>query len=161
MAFVLTSQLQFLATLSFVDHTGAKDSAFYDLTNSLRWVNLWPSESFSDGVASRVLSDEFGQTSEEDDTTPRGISQTLTSDVSSLLFMGNLVLFMGLLVIIYTLHILVASAVEAYWVAKQRAKNAVPAAELRQRLFGRESVITHHSVWPTDGVSSYILSGQQ
>ena len=36
MAFVLTSQLQFLATLSFVDDTGVEGSALSGLTNNLR-----------------------------------------------------------------------------------------------------------------------------
>ncbi|CAN0236650.1 unnamed protein product, partial [Ectocarpus sp. 8 AP-2014] len=42
--------------------------------------------------------------------------------------MGNLALFAGFLVTIFSVHILVASAVEAYWLAKQRARNEVPRA---------------------------------
>ncbi|CAM9869077.1 unnamed protein product, partial [Ectocarpus fasciculatus] len=101
----------------------------------IRWVNLWPSQSFSEGVASRVLSDEPEPTSGEDDgsgddgdETQRGISLTIISDVGSLLFMGNFALFAGLLVTIFSLHILVASAVEAYWLAKQRATEEAPRA---------------------------------
>ena len=99
----------------------------------IRWVNLWPSQSFSEGVASRVLSDEPEPTSGEDDgsgddgdETQRGISLTIISDVGSLLFMGNFALFAGLLVTIFSLHILVASAVEAYWLAKVRQKETLP-----------------------------------
>ncbi|CAN0166666.1 unnamed protein product, partial [Ectocarpus sp. 4 AP-2014] len=100
-----------------------------------RWVNLWPSQSFSEGVASRVLFNEPEPTSGEDDdfeedgdATQRGISWTVISDVGSFLFMGNLALFAGFLVIIFSVHILVASAIEAYWLAKQRARNEVPRA---------------------------------
>ncbi|CAM9590962.1 unnamed protein product, partial [Ectocarpus sp. 13 AM-2016] len=146
MAFVLTSQIQFLATLSFVDTTGAEDSAFSDLTNNLRWVNLWPSDSFSEGIASRVFSEELDQTSDEDGATPRAISQTITSDVGSLLFMGNLALFSGLLVIIFTLHIFVASGVEAYWVAKQRARKVI-SRSLRRGLSLSDIPIALSATW--------------
>ncbi|CAM9523011.1 unnamed protein product [Ectocarpus sp. 12 AP-2014] len=125
MALVLTSQIQFLATLSFVGNTGAEDSALSGFANTLRWVNLWPSESFSEGVASRISSSrpdhtpgEDGDYDDDDDTTQRGMSVSFTNDLGSLLFMGNLALFAGLLVIIFSLHILVASAIEAYWLAK-------------------------------------------
>ncbi|CAN0367524.1 unnamed protein product [Ectocarpus sp. 6 AP-2014] len=101
----------------------------------IRWVNLWPSQSFSEGVASRVLSNEPEPTAGEDgvseedgDATQRGISWTVISDVGSFLFMGNLALFAGFLLTIFSLHILVASAIEAYWLAKQRARNEVPRA---------------------------------
>ncbi|CAB1096724.1 unnamed protein product [Ectocarpus sp. CCAP 1310/34] len=146
MAFVLTSQIQFLATLSFVDTTGAEESAFSDLTNNLRWVNLWPSESFSEGIASRIISDEPDQPSDEDDTTPSAISQTVTSNVGSLLFMGNLALFSGLLVIIFTSHVLVASVVEAYWVAKQRARKVI-SRSLRRGLSLSEIPIALSGTW--------------
>ncbi|CBJ33896.1 hypothetical protein Esi_0679_0001 [Ectocarpus siliculosus] len=122
MALVLTSQIQFLATLSFVDNTGAEDSALSGFTNALRWVNLWPSERFSEVVASRIFSSNPDQTHGEDDgdddTTKRGMSVSFTNDLGSLLFMGNLALFAGLLAIIFSLHILVASAIEAHWLAK-------------------------------------------
>ncbi|CAB1104148.1 unnamed protein product [Ectocarpus sp. CCAP 1310/34] len=135
MALVLTSQIQFLATLSFVDDTGVEGSALSGLTKNLRWVNLWPSQSFSEGVASWVLCNEPEPTSGEDDdseedgdSTQRGISWTVISDVGSFLFMGNLALFAGFFVIIFSVHILLASAVEAYWLAKQRARNEIPRA---------------------------------
>ncbi|CAN0119598.1 unnamed protein product [Ectocarpus sp. 6 AP-2014] len=122
MALVLTSQIQFLATLSFVDNTGAEDSSLSGFTNALRWVNLWPSERFSEVVASRIFSSKPDQTHGEDDgdddTTKRGMSVSFTNDLGSLLFMGNLALFAGLLAIIFSLHILVASAIEAHWLAK-------------------------------------------
>ncbi|CAB1104649.1 unnamed protein product [Ectocarpus sp. CCAP 1310/34] len=128
MAFLLTSQVQFIATLSLVDNTGAEDSALSGFANILRWVNLWPSESFSEGVASRIFPSEpdkiygedDGDDDGDDDTTKRGISVSFTHDLGSLLFMGNLALFAGLLVIIFSLHILVASAIEAHWLAKVR-----------------------------------------
>ncbi|CAM9536684.1 unnamed protein product, partial [Ectocarpus sp. 12 AP-2014] len=126
MALVLTSQIQFLATLSFVGNTGAEDSALSGFTNALRWVNLWPSESFSEGVASRVSSskpdhtpgEDGGDYDGDDDTTQRGMSVSFINDLGSLLFMGNLALFAGLLVIIFSVHIVVASAIEAHWLAK-------------------------------------------
>ncbi|CAM9430646.1 unnamed protein product [Ectocarpus sp. 12 AP-2014] len=146
MALVLTSQIQFLATLSFVDDTGVEGSALSGLTKNIRWVNLWPSQSFSEGVASRVLFNEPEPTSGEDDAseedgdaTQRGISWTVISDVGSFLFMGNLALFAGVLVIIFSVHILVASAVEAYWLAKQRARSEVPRALRGDRSTGGSS----------------------
>ena len=57
---------------------------------------------------------------EDEDPQQRGVSFTILSDISSVLFMGNLALFVGLLVIVFTLHILLASGIEAYWMAKVR-----------------------------------------
>jgi len=42
----------------------------------------------------------------------------LSSDISSAVFMGNLVLFAAILTGIYVVHIALASGVEAYWIAK-------------------------------------------
>lgn len=115
---------------------------------------MWPSESFSEGVASRVLSSKPDETPGEDDGeydgendgdhdgdhdgddgTQRGMSVSFTNDIGSLLFMGNLALFAGLLVIIFSLHILVASAIEAHWLAKVR--NGLR-CKLESQLFPRQ-----------------------
>ena len=84
-----------------------------------RWVNLWPSERFSISVTPEVVTKDMEESKEDGDTSEeKGISFTVISDVSSFLFMGNLALFFGLLLAIFTVHILIASGVEAYWLAK-------------------------------------------
>lgn len=87
------------------------------LSRGARWANLWPSEGFSKSVTPHAVIEELESNGDED-TSERGIFNTIISDVSSFLFMGNLALFLGLLVVIFTIHVLMASGMEAYWLAK-------------------------------------------
>jgi len=48
------------------------------------------------------------------------VAPSATSEISSIVFMGNFVLFMSLLAGIFLVHIGLASAVEAYWLSKVR-----------------------------------------
>eukprot|EP00903_Cladosiphon_okamuranus_P014942 g13833.t1 len=128
--FLLTSQIQFLATLSLVDNTGDEDSAVSKFADSLRWVNLWPSQNFSRSVTPEFVAKDLEESKDDEDTSSgdKGISLTIISDVSSFLFMGNLALFFGGLVVIFTVHVLVASGVEAYWLAKRNAQEVLKRA---------------------------------
>lgn len=45
----------------------------------------------------------------------------MSSNISSAVFMGNLVLFAGILAGIFVVHIALASGVEAYWIAQVRS----------------------------------------
>eukprot|EP00903_Cladosiphon_okamuranus_P012907 g12051.t1 len=115
-AFVLVAQIQFLATLSLVDSTGAEDSTLSGFTENLRWVNLWPPASLAES-----LTPTWGFDSPGDDEGPN-VQATSTGNISSAVFMGSFILFASLLSGIFIFHLVVASAVEAYWVAKKRAK---------------------------------------
>ena len=120
-----------------------------------RLVNLWPPRSFSESVTKWVFPDDDSEersktardseSDEEDDTQQRGVSFTILSDISSLLFMGNLALFLGLLVIVFTLHILLASGIEAYWMAKVRLT-------LQQNTFGIYTPMCSVSGFCTGGI---------
>lgn len=61
--------------------------------------------------------DEVG---EQDDDAERDSSPSLTSGISSAVFMGNFLLFAAVLAAIFLFHIVMASAVEAYWLSKVR-----------------------------------------
>eukprot|EP00903_Cladosiphon_okamuranus_P018718 g17231.t1 len=140
MALLLTSQIQFLATLSLVYDDETEKSAVSEFANSLRWVNLWPSDNFSRSVTPQVIADDLEEPNKnEDEREDRGIFSTTISDISSFLFMGNLALFFGFLVVIFTLHILVASGVEAYWLAKKSAQEQVTKAQARGLSFSELS----------------------
>ncbi|CAN0101373.1 unnamed protein product, partial [Scytosiphon promiscuus] len=176
MAVVLVAQIQFLATLSLVDNTGAEDSTLSDFTENLRWVNLWPPTSFAESFTPQSASVEVDQFSTAEDTpAPKGASRhvgALASSSVSLqeaeeyeghdmsasnpdnggatVFMGNFVLFVGLLLGIFLTHVVVASAIEAYWLAKKRAREAVGNARrqgipLRQLLVGPSGGWMRHS----------------
>lgn len=91
-------------------------------------ANLWPSKSFSENVAQWVFPDKTSEErsktapdsekDEDEDPQELGVSFTILSDISGVFFMGNLALFLGLLVIVFTLHVLLASGIEAYWLSK-------------------------------------------
>eukprot|EP00903_Cladosiphon_okamuranus_P017681 g16281.t1 len=136
-AVMLIAQVQFLATLSLVDNMGAEKSALADFAENLRWVNLWPPASFAESVtpgserrtARSLLSDELdsegGDSGIDDD-----VESSSSDDNSSAMFMGNFTLFVGLLAGIFLVHVAVASAIEAYWLAKKRAKEQVEGARI-------------------------------
>lgn len=68
-----------------------------------RWINLWWPAQFADQVTSD--------------------SCTLGAGASGLgfpVFVGNVVLVVGILLSIFLLHVMLVSAVEAYWMAKVR-----------------------------------------
>ncbi|CAM9909350.1 unnamed protein product [Ectocarpus fasciculatus] len=134
MAIVALGQLQFLATLSLVDNTGTEDSELSDFANNLRWVNLWPPASLARSFAPVSMYGELGLEGEEDEE---------SGDLSSGVFIGNLVLFLIILLIIFLIHMTVASAIEAYWLAERGAekqvarahRRGVPVREISARLY--------------------------
>jgi len=82
-----------------------------------RWVNLWPPADFAKSFTPASTSDE-SDAGQQDDDTERDDAPSLTSEISSFVFMGNFLLFLALLVGIFLLHVAVASGVEAYWITK-------------------------------------------
>lgn len=97
-----------------------------------RWVNLWPPQSFAESFTPTGASGEESSAGgdQQEDGTERDASAGLSSDISSAVFMGNLVLFAAILTGIYVVHIALASGVEAYWIAKVRlVSNGVSARE--------------------------------
>ncbi|CAM9800080.1 unnamed protein product [Ectocarpus fasciculatus] len=125
-AVLLITQIQFLATLSLVDSTGAEDSLLAELTRNLRWVNLWPP-----GRVGRAFSSSGERLLQQDGLRACGIEPASVSDIGALVFLGNIGLFTSLLLGIVVLHIVLASAVEAYWLSKQRAMEELTKAQRR------------------------------
>ena len=91
-----------------------------------RWVNLWPPASFAESfipasepilqarsLRLQIASDEF-EPGEE------GASGSTEEGISSAVFLGNFTLFVALLSSIFLVHVVLASAIEAYWLAKVR-----------------------------------------
>eukprot|EP00903_Cladosiphon_okamuranus_P017691 g16290.t1 len=136
---VAVSQLQFLATLSLVDDTGGEDSSLPGFADSFRWVNLWPPASFAEEFVGS--SEEGGQTRRLQEQAEDGGGGGSASECSwdgadvnglgALVFIGNLLLVFGALVLIFLLHVALVSAVEAFWLAKKRAKMEVARARRR------------------------------
>ncbi|CAM9250711.1 unnamed protein product [Hapterophycus canaliculatus] len=130
MAVVLVTQIQFLATLSLVDNTGTEESTVSDFADNLRWVNLWPPASFAESFTPQSVSNgasrylvELASSStslQGGEHGGRDTSASTSESDSSMVFMGNFVLFVGLLLGIFFIHVFLASAVEAYWLAKVR-----------------------------------------
>ncbi|CAM9575765.1 unnamed protein product [Ectocarpus sp. 8 AP-2014] len=125
-AVLLLTQIQFLATLSLVDSTGAEDSLLSELTQNLRWVNLWPPDSVG-----RTFSSGGERLFQQDGSRACGIEPTSASDIGALVFLGNIGLFTSLLLGIVVVHIVLASAVEAYWLSKERAMEELTKAQRR------------------------------
>ncbi|CAM9165411.1 unnamed protein product, partial [Laminaria digitata] len=111
--FLLMAQLQFLATLSLVPSVGDSESLLSAFVNNLRWVNLWLPV-FSGPLAESC---DFSDSDASDD-----------SSVGGSVFVGNTVLVLGLLLVVLFVHVVIISAVEAYWLAQNRATAAVTAA---------------------------------
>ncbi|CAM9352767.1 unnamed protein product, partial [Hapterophycus canaliculatus] len=126
-AVMLVTQLQFLATLSLVDFVDSKNSGLSHLTTSLRWVNLWPSESFAENFATT----SGWSTTGEGGNTVSNWSATKNGNIGSLVFLGNLSLFCGILAGLFVIHITVASGREAWWMSKERAKGVLAEAHRR------------------------------
>ncbi|CAM9210583.1 unnamed protein product, partial [Scytosiphon promiscuus] len=100
-----------------------------------RWVNLWPPASFADNFVPENAPDAL----DDDDPSGGGAvfgaysqrGSSASGNLGSAVFVGNLTLFILLLMIIFLIHIAVASAVEAYWLVKKRATEEVARAQLR------------------------------
>eukprot|EP00904_Undaria_pinnatifida_P013952 jgi/Undpi1/9688/HiC_scaffold_27.g12144.m1 len=129
MALALVGQVQFLATLSLVDTTGAEASYVLDFAENLRWVNLWPPEDvveiFTPLGTARRLQETDGSSASRCD-----IAESESGGLGATVFVGNLVLFAGILLTIFVLHVLIASGVEAYWLTKKHAKERIEMAHL-------------------------------
>ncbi|CAN0169641.1 unnamed protein product [Scytosiphon promiscuus] len=127
MSVLLVGQLQFLATLALVDYAGTSSSWLSHLAEALRWVNLWPPDSFAEDFeisgGARRLQEESGDSS--------ACFAETSSELGALVYVGNLVLFASILGALVILHISVASGVEAYWLTKQFALEAAERARLR------------------------------
>eukprot|EP00903_Cladosiphon_okamuranus_P009469 g9024.t1 len=128
LAFVVIAQIQFLATLSLVSRTGgAIDSRVSSFAENLRWVNLWPPQSFAESYTPTGAYGEESSTGgelepgQQDDDAEGDVSAGVLSGISSTVFMGNLVLFVAILAGIFVVHIALAAGVEAYWIARKRA----------------------------------------
>eukprot|EP00752_Nemacystus_decipiens_P002264 g2145.t1 len=127
LAFVLMTQLQFLATLSLVDYTVREDSWLADFITGLRWINLWWPTDVAEDLLSPACDLEAG-----------------SGDLGTSVFVGNLLLVLGVLLGVLLLHVAVVSGVEAFWLLKIRAQDdldkarrlAVPIGELHARLRG-------------------------
>lgn len=74
-----------------------------------RWVNLWIS------VPTEEILPESCEAEDDNET---------DSSVGRSVYIGNTLLTFGILLGIFTFHILVISAVEAYWLAEVRDQNA-------------------------------------
>ncbi|CAN0278175.1 unnamed protein product [Ascophyllum nodosum] len=145
LAIILTSQLQFLATLSLVDYyTIDGEPWLLDLGTHLRWLNLWWPASSSDGNTS------WGSTSRRRLT----LSSTCDwEDNGSYVSVKNLALVAGILVSIFLLHLVFLSGTEAYKMLKKRAKiewegaqrRRMTDSEIRARLSGKT---IRHKVLP-------------
>ncbi|CAN0463533.1 unnamed protein product, partial [Ectocarpus sp. 12 AP-2014] len=143
MAIMVVGQLQFLATLSLVSNTGTGDSELSDFANNLRWVNLWPPASFARSFTPGSMYGELDQEGEDarsftlarmygelDQEGEEGVEEE-SGDLSSSVFVGNLVLFLVILFIIFLIHMILASGIEAYWLAKRGAEKQVARAQRR------------------------------
>ncbi|CBN79737.1 hypothetical protein Esi_0430_0011 [Ectocarpus siliculosus] len=121
---VAVTQLQFLATLSLVDDTGGEDSSLPGFADSFRWANLWPPASFAEEFIDTSDEGQQRRLQEEADGGGGGGCSWDGSlgGLGSLVFIGNQGLVFGALVLIFLLHVSLVSGVEAYWLAKKRAK---------------------------------------
>ncbi|CAN0416896.1 unnamed protein product, partial [Laminaria digitata] len=123
MALVLMGQMQFLATLSLVDSTGAEDSWILEFAKHLRWVNMWLPADIVEALtpirATRRLQEEHHSSRCE-------LAAAESNDIGAIGFIGNLVLFAGILLTIFLLHVLLASGVEAYWLTKVKPPTRMP-----------------------------------
>lgn len=85
----------------------------------VRWINLWPPDSFAEDFE---ITGGSRRLQEEDDDASTCFAET-SSDLGALVYVGNLVLFAGILGALITLHISLASGVEAYWLTKVRRQS--------------------------------------
>lgn len=80
-----------------------------------RWVNLWPPE---DVVESYTPVTRTIRLEDSDDWSVCSLIPAGSSDIGTIVFIGNLVLFAVILLALFFLHILLASGLEAYWLTK-------------------------------------------
>ncbi|CAM9523853.1 unnamed protein product [Ectocarpus sp. 6 AP-2014] len=114
LAFVLMTQLQFLAMLSLVDYVVSQGSWLADFVVGLRWINLWWPAEIGEDIASDGC-----------------IFETGASEIGALVFVGNLALVLGILLAIFFLHVAVVSGAEALWLTKKRARENLDGARRR------------------------------
>eukprot|EP00903_Cladosiphon_okamuranus_P021518 g19782.t1 len=102
LAWLLVLQIQFLAILSLVESVGSDSSWLSSILREMRWYNLW--------IPIRK-DPEPGKDIDED------------------YFVGNLVIvaFVGLLILL--IHLLLVSAVEAYWLQAKESNDVADAEE--------------------------------
>ncbi|CAM9210891.1 unnamed protein product [Scytosiphon promiscuus] len=115
LCFVVVTQLQFLATLSLVEHAvEVEGSLLGDFVSGLRWTNLWWAAEFAKDVG-------------------RGecVESAQAGDLGASVFVGNSALIMIALMSIFLLHVAVISGVEASWLAKKHAAAALVVAPSR------------------------------
>ncbi|CAM9819079.1 unnamed protein product, partial [Ectocarpus sp. 8 AP-2014] len=144
--FLMMMQLQFLATLSLVQSVHDSASFLSSFVENLRWVNLWlpmPSSFTPDSC----------EIADAQDLIDEGV------------FFGNTTLVLAILLGIFLVHVGAVSAVEAYWLAQDRATAAlksarqmygVSAADLDRRMSaigrGRFSAVADDPSNGTNGV---------
>eukprot|EP00752_Nemacystus_decipiens_P006426 g5789.t1 len=95
LVWLMVVQVQFLAVLSLVDSVGSESSWLSNFLENLRWCNFWV---------------PIGQDSEDNTS----ISEK-DNDIDEEDFVGNIVMFWCIGLLILVLHVLLVSAVEAYW----------------------------------------------
>ncbi|CAM9748893.1 unnamed protein product [Ascophyllum nodosum] len=122
LAFMLTLQLQFLATLSLVEFKRAENVPWLrEFGTRLRWVNLWWPKSSSTDVTT------FGDT---DSKRSLILSSTCSwKETATIASVRELVLVMGIAVCIFLIHLLVVSGLEAYWLLEKQAKAEIKIAQ--------------------------------
>ncbi|CAM9236879.1 unnamed protein product [Phaeothamnion confervicola] len=104
----LVLQLQFAATLSLVDSEN-QSTSFSGFADSLGWTNLW------------VSADNVHRAG--------GCIAAESSGVGGAVFLGNTVLAVVGLLVIFAVHMLVISGLEAYWLAHDAATFVAEDAE--------------------------------
>eukprot|EP00904_Undaria_pinnatifida_P013948 jgi/Undpi1/9684/HiC_scaffold_27.g12140.m1 len=128
LAVVLVGQIQFLATLSLVDTTGAEDPTGAENSWTLEWANLWTPAS----LVRRVTTLQTTRRLQETESSGRcELAEAGSDDIGAIVFIGNLALFAVILLTIFLFHVLLASGVEAYWLTKERANEEVEMAQLQ------------------------------
>ncbi|CAB1113690.1 unnamed protein product [Ectocarpus sp. CCAP 1310/34] len=112
---LMMTQLQFLATLSLVQSVHDSASSLSSFVENLRWVNLWLPMPSS-------LSPNSCEIADAQDLIDEGV------------FFGNTTLVLAILLGIFLIHVGAVSAVEAYWLAQDRAAAALKSARQMYRM---------------------------
>eukprot|EP00903_Cladosiphon_okamuranus_P012576 g11773.t1 len=117
LVWLMVVQVQFLAVLSLVDSVGSESTWLSNFLENLRWFNFWVpiGEDSEDGTS---LAQKDNDIDEEE-------------------FTGNIVMVCCIGLLILVLHVLLVSAVEAYWL--QSSKERENLAEARAG-FGEDRV---------------------
>eukprot|EP00903_Cladosiphon_okamuranus_P014706 g13628.t1 len=108
LVWLMVVQVQFLAVLSLVDSVGSENSWLSDFLEYLRWFNFWV---------------PIGSDSDDDTLVEKN------NDISEEDFVGNIVMFWCIGLLILVLHLVLVSAIEAYWL--QATKESEDSTEAR------------------------------